>query len=109
MARILIHPAEQPANELKALDIRRGSLLVKNGKGAKDRMVYVSPDAHGALTGYLKQRSQSQSKCLPGRKGRCRGKPISVRGIQKRMEYYAGKSGLRVSCHHLRHTMATQP
>jgi site-specific recombinase XerD len=24
------------------------------------------------------------------------------------MEYYAGMSGLRVSCHHLRHTMATQ-
>ncbi len=24
------------------------------------------------------------------------------------MEYYAGLSGLKVSCHHLRHTMATQ-
>jgi len=31
-----------------------------------------------------------------------------VRGIQKRMEYYAKKTGLRVSCHALRHTMATQ-
>jgi site-specific recombinase XerD len=34
--------------------------------------------------------------------------PISVRGIQKRMEYYARKTGLEISCHHLRHTMATQ-
>lgn len=41
-------------------------------------------------------------------KGRCRGQPISVRGIQKRMEHYAKESGLKVSCHHLRHTMATQ-
>lgn len=31
-----------------------------------------------------------------------------MRGIQKRMEYYAKKAGLKVSCHQLRHTMATQ-
>ena len=37
-----------------------------------------------------------------------RGNPISVRGIQKRIEYYARGSGLNVSCHRLRHTMATQ-
>ena len=36
------------------------------------------------------------------------GAPLSVRGIQKRIEYYARKSGLDVSCHRLRHTMATQ-
>ena len=41
-------------------------------------------------------------------KGTYKGRPISIRGIQKRMEYYAGKTGLRVSCHQLRHTMATQ-
>jgi len=31
-----------------------------------------------------------------------------VRAIQKRMEHYAQKAGLKVSCHQLRHTMATQ-
>ena len=41
-------------------------------------------------------------------KGTYKGKPISVRGIQKRMEHYARKAGLKISCHHLRHTMATQ-
>jgi site-specific recombinase XerD len=41
-------------------------------------------------------------------KGPYRGKPISVRGIQKRMEYYARKAGVKISCHQLRHTMATQ-
>ncbi|MCP3892146.1 MAG: tyrosine-type recombinase/integrase [Desulfobulbaceae bacterium] len=34
-------------------------------------------------------------------------KPLSVRGIQKRAEYYSEKSGVHVSCHQLRHTMAT--
>ena len=41
-------------------------------------------------------------------KGVHTGKPLSVRGIQKRIEHYARKSGVKVSCHHLRHTMATQ-
>ena len=41
-------------------------------------------------------------------KGVCKGQPISVRGIQKRMEYYAKKAGVVISCHRLRHTMATQ-
>ncbi len=41
-------------------------------------------------------------------KGIHKGKPLSVRGIQKRMEYYSQKSGVSVSCHQLRHTMATQ-
>ena len=31
-----------------------------------------------------------------------------MRGIQKRMEYYAKKTGLQLSCHHLRHTWADQ-
>ena len=43
-----------------------------------------------------------------GGRGPKRGKPLSVRGIQKRIEYYARKSRLDVSCHRLRHTMATQ-
>jgi len=37
-----------------------------------------------------------------------RGNPLSVRGIQKRMEYYARKAGIHVSCHQLRHTMTTK-
>jgi site-specific recombinase XerD len=33
---------------------------------------------------------------------------LNVRGIQHRMQHYAKKIGLKVSCHQLRHTMATQ-
>jgi site-specific recombinase XerC len=36
-------------------------------------------------------------------KGRCKGNPISVRAVQKRMEYYAKDSGIPVTCHRLRH------
>jgi len=41
-------------------------------------------------------------------KGLYLDKPISVRGVQKRIEYYSRTTGIKVSCHQLRHTMATQ-
>ncbi|MEM5785758.1 MAG: tyrosine-type recombinase/integrase [Syntrophobacteraceae bacterium] len=91
------------------LDLRRGTIIVKSGKGAKGRMVYMSSDAHSAIKDYLRVRHTGRTKALfLVDKGALKGKPISVRGIQKRLELYAGKSGLRVSCHELRHTMATQ-
>ncbi|MCP3676114.1 MAG: tyrosine-type recombinase/integrase, partial [Deltaproteobacteria bacterium] len=94
---------------LKAIDLKRRRIYVYQGKGGKDRVVYISQDAHRELVDYLKIRPPSRSKGLfLVEKGPCRGKPISVRGIQKRIEYYAKKTGLKVSCHHLRHTMADQ-
>lgn len=101
---------EETANLTKdALDLQRQQLIVYNGKGKKDRVAYISNDAKAALMQYLKQRSSSKiKKIFLVEKGTYKGKPISVHGIKKRMEYYAHKSTVRASCHHLRHTMATQ-
>jgi site-specific recombinase XerD len=94
---------------MAALDLRRSQVFVYEGKGAKDRVVYLSNDASRALVHYLRVRPSSRAKKLfLVEKGRCKGRPLSVRGIQKRMEVYARKAGLKVSCHQLRHTMATQ-
>jgi len=94
---------------LAALDLRRAQVFVYEGKGAKDRVVYLSHDAHKTLVEYLQTRPSSRVKrVFLIEKGRFKGKPINVRGIQHRMQHYAGKSGLDVSCHQLRHTMATQ-
>jgi site-specific recombinase XerD len=92
-----------------AIEYRRRQLYVFNGKGSKDRVVYLSEDALNSLQTYMRKRKFSKEKRLfLVQKGPLRGKPISVRGIQKRIEYYAQKTGVQVSCHHLRHTMATQ-
>ena len=101
---------EEVANlTLAAIDWRRMRLYVYNGKGAKDRVVYISPDTYEVLVAYVKARLSSRvKKVFLVEKGTHRGKPISVRGIQKRMEHYARKTGLPISCHQLRHTMATQ-
>jgi site-specific recombinase XerD len=94
---------------LDVIDYRRSQILVRAGKGAKDRMVYISTDAAVALAKYLRKRPVTEEKQIfLAEKGRCKGKPISVRAMQKRVEYYAEKSGVPVTCHRLRHTMATQ-
>jgi site-specific recombinase XerD len=91
-----------------AVEYPRRELFVASGKGAKDRMVYLSDDACAALLAYLEKRTSKAKELFLVEKGPQKGKPISVRGIQKRIEYYAEKSGLEVSCHCLRHTLATQ-
>ena len=91
------------------LDLKHNKIFVRNGKGRKDRVVYVSPDAYGAIVNYLRVRPLSKAKKLfLVEKGSYLGEPISVRGIQKRIEYYSRITGIDVSCHQLRHTMATQ-
>lgn len=101
---------EEVANlTINAIDYRRSQIMIRCGKGAKDRVVYISNDAAEALANYLRQRPVTREhKVFLVEKGPCKGKPLSVRGIQKRIEYYAKKSGIKVSCHQLRHTMATQ-
>ena len=101
---------EEVANlTLGAIDYRRSQIMISSGKGAKDRVVYISNDAANALAQYLRMRPCTREpKVFLVEKGTCKGKPISVRGIQKRIEYYSKKSGVVASCHRLRHTMATQ-
>jgi site-specific recombinase XerD len=92
-----------------AVDLKRKTLFVHLGKGGKDRVVYISTDAHQALAAYLSRRPPTRSRGLfLVEKGPGRGSPLSVRGIQKRLEYYSRSAGLKVACHQLRHTMATQ-
>jgi site-specific recombinase XerD len=91
-----------------AVEYQRRQIFVSNGKGGKDRVVYMSEDARSALLVYLEKRSSKAKRLFLVQKGLMKGEPLSVRGIQKRIEYYARKSGLDVSCHRLRHTMATQ-
>ena len=109
MLRCGLRVAEVAGLGLGEIDLRRRMLFICDGKGRKGRLVYLSDDALLALDDYLAVRPTSTTqKAFLVEKGTYRDGPLSVRGIQKRMEYYAKKTGLRVSCHQLRHTMATQ-
>jgi site-specific recombinase XerD len=91
-----------------AIFLEHRFIHVKYAKGRKERIVFISNDANLALQDYYKARPSSKSKKIfLVEKGTYKGKPLSIRGIQKRMEYYARQAGLKISSHHLRHTMAT--
>jgi site-specific recombinase XerD len=109
MLRCGLRVEEVAKLSLAALDLTRSQLFVYEGKGRKDRVVYLSDDALESLVAYLRVRPSYRVRhVFLVDKGRCKGNALSVRGIQKRMEHYARKAGLNVSCHQLRHTMATQ-
>ena len=66
-----------------AIEYRRRQLYVFNGKGSKDRVVYLSEDALSALQAYMqKRRCSKEKRVFLVQKGPLRGKPISVRGIR---------------------------
>jgi site-specific recombinase XerD len=71
---------------MDAIEYRSRQLYVFNGKGSKGRVVYLSEDAQSVLEEYMQKRKWSKEKrVFLVQKGLCRGKPISVRGIQKRI------------------------
>jgi len=101
---------EEVANlSLDDIDYQYSQIVVRVGKGGKDRTTYFNSDAGSALAAYLRIRPPTrEQKIFLVEKGTYKGEPLSVRGIQKRIEYYSKKSGVQITCHQLRHTMATQ-
>jgi site-specific recombinase XerD len=108
MLRCGLRVEEVAKLSVDAVEHQRRQIFISNGKGGKDRVAYMSEDARSALLAYLEKRSSKAKRLFLVQKGLMKGESLSVRGIQKRIEYYARKSGLDVSCHRLRHTMATQ-
>lgn len=109
MLRSGLRVSEVASLTLEAIDWRRKRIYIFNGKGGKDRVVYISNDTYRVLTDYVRSRMACRvKKIFLVERGVHKDKPLSVRGIQKRIEYYAKAASLNVSCHHLRHTMATQ-
>jgi site-specific recombinase XerD len=109
MLRCGLRVGEVAKLTLRAIDFEHRRIFVINGKGPKDRIVYFSNDTYEAIQDYLKVRPSTRVKRLfLVERGLYKGKSLSLRGIQKRMENYAKETGIKVSCHRLRHTMATQ-
>ncbi len=77
--------------------------LVARGKGAKERSVYLSPQAEQALRAYLASRPAAPSDFvflsyqLAG---------LSTTAIHKRLMRYRAQAGVQLSAHRLRHSFA---
>ncbi len=89
------------------LDWEQQSLRIDQGKGRKDRVVYVSADALAALRTCLAVRPAA----VPGEvlfwNQKRPQRALSSNGMQKKMERYAKAAGIKASCHSLRHTFAS--
>ncbi len=94
---------------LKASDIdwEQEALIVRQGKGRKDRRVYISADALLGLRECLRQRPMTVAGDYLFWNRKRPGQPLSIKAIQKKMERYAKAAGINASCHSLRHTFAS--
>lgn len=97
-------------SNLKVVDVylKRGqnSLIVRKGKGDKDRIVAFGPKLKSQIVEYLNYRKSDSEYLFPSE----RGDKLSRSGIQKIFKKIAKKAKLakHYSIHCLRHTYATQ-
>jgi len=84
----------------------QNSLLVKNGKGGKDRVVVFNVRLKNQIREYLDYRISNSQYLFPSE----RGEQMTTSAIQKVFKKLARKAGLpaRYSIHSARHTHATE-
>jgi integrase/recombinase XerC len=93
---------------------RSGSILIKQGKGSKDRRVLLNSKARNALTNYFNFRIEKLNGYISGDSSSIASqseKRMSVRGIQLIVQELSKKAKItriRVSPHTFRHTFATR-
>jgi site-specific recombinase XerD len=107
MLRCGLRVSEVAHLKVSDVDWEQKSLLVEQGKGRKDRVVYLSPDALESLH----ECQQQRPSVVPGdyffwNQKRPR-RPLSIKAIQKKIERYAKTAQIKASCHSLRHTFAS--
>jgi integrase/recombinase XerC len=92
---------------LQDIDWDQPALRIEQGKGRKDRIVYLSADVVTALRTCLATRPDIVPTGLVCWNQKRPHRPLSTKGIQKKLERYAKAAGVKASCHSLRHTFAS--
>ncbi len=107
MLRCGLRVSEVAHLRLEEIDWTQQSLRIEQGKGRKDRLVYLSTDALAALRACLTARPTVVPEGLVFWNQKRPHRALSAKGIQKKMERYAKAAGIKASCHSLRHTFAS--
>src|SRR6266480_3719774 len=100
-----IRVAELVGLSLTDIDLEAGTMLI-NGKGNKQRTIYLEKKATQALRAYLSDRPHNLDQHIFLN---YQGNGLSVRGVMDIVEKYQQLAGIskKFSCHSLRHTCAT--
>jgi site-specific recombinase XerD len=107
MLRCGLRVSEVAQLKLEQIDWEQQALHIIQGKGRKDRRVYMSPDLVTSLQGCLAQHPGDPAQGYVFWNRKRVQQPLSVKAIQKKMERYAQAAGITASCHSLRHTFAS--
>jgi site-specific recombinase XerD len=107
MLRCGLRVGEVARLRLVDIDWTQQSIRIEQGKGRKDRIVYLSADAREALHTCQAARPPEVPDDLVFWNQKRPQRALSRKGIQKKMERYAKAAGLKASCHSLRHTFAS--
>jgi site-specific recombinase XerD len=90
--------------KLEDLDLGRRKLMVRQGKGAKDRTVYLTDSVVKVLRAYLAERGLGTTSHV----FLYRNRPLCKDLIRSRIKAAGRRAGVAVYPHRLRHTCATQ-
>ena len=107
MLRCGLRVSEVAQLKLEQIDWEQQALHIVQGKGRKDRRVYMSPDAVASVQQCLEQHPGARAQGYVFWNRKRAQQPLSVKAIQKKMERYAKAAGITASCHSLRHTFAS--
>jgi site-specific recombinase XerD len=107
MLRCGLRVSEVAQLTLEQIDWEQQALRILQGKGRKDRRVYMSPDMVASLRQCLDQHPGDRALGYVFWNRKRAGQPLSVKAIQKKMERYAKAAGITASCQSLRHTFAS--
>ena len=99
-----LRTAEIEDLDMADLNLAGRQLIVRRGKGQKDRTVYLTEITIEALRDYLAQRGSSQSD----RVFTYRHEPLGHQLVRNRIKAAGKRAGVKVTPHQLRHTFATQ-
>ena len=89
------------------LDWTQHTLRIEQGKGRKERYVYLSADALASLRECLQRRPAGVPGDLVFWNQQRSSWTLSVKAIPKKMARYATAAGIAASCHRLRHPFAS--
>ena len=107
LLRCGLRVSEVATLKLEQIDWEQQAIHIVQGKGRKDRCVYLSPDAVASVQQCLAQHPGARAQGYVFWNRKRTQQPLSVKAIQKKMERYAKAAGITASCHSLRQTFAS--
>ena len=101
--------SEATGLQWRDIDLNTGKLFVRQGKGAKDRTLWLGDGDMEGLRTWRARQASSVGAMTPHVFSTLRGGPVSSRYVQQMVRRYAAKAGIqkRVHPHLLRHVFAT--